>query len=40
MPKSFEEKLDEVPIVNVLVRFFKQLKLPGLEGLSFYDLSF
>ncbi|WP_298346654.1 YihY/virulence factor BrkB family protein [uncultured Algibacter sp.] len=38
MPKSFEEKLDEVPIVNVLVRFFKQLKLPGLEGLSFYDL--
>lgn len=38
MPKSFEEKLDKIPIVNVLVRFFKQLKLPGLEGLSFYDL--
>ncbi len=38
MPKSFEEKLDKVPVVNIMVRFFKQLKLPGLEGLSFYDL--
>ncbi|PWH81466.1 ribonuclease BN [Algibacter marinivivus] len=38
MPKSFEEKLDKIPVINILVRFFKQLKLPGLEGLSFYDL--
>jgi membrane protein len=38
MPKSFEDKLDKIPLVNILVRFFKQLKLPGLEGLSFYDL--
>ncbi|MFL1013483.1 YihY/virulence factor BrkB family protein [Flavisericum labens] len=38
MDKSLEDKLDKIPVVNVLVRFFKQIKLPGLEGLSFYDL--
>ncbi len=38
MTKPLEEKLDKIPVVNVVVRFFKQLKLPGLEGLSFYDL--
>ncbi|SFD37129.1 YihY/virulence factor BrkB family protein [Algibacter pectinivorans] len=38
MSRSLEEKLDKIPVVNVLVRFFKQIKLPGLEGLSFYDL--
>ncbi len=38
MAKPLEEKLDKIPVVNVVVRFFKQLKLPGLEGLSFYDL--
>ncbi|NJX15718.1 YihY/virulence factor BrkB family protein [Tamlana crocina] len=38
MAKALEEKLDKIPVVNVVVRFFKQLKLPGLEGLSFYDL--
>lgn len=38
MTKPVEDKLDKIPIINILVRFFKQIKLPGLEGLSFYDL--
>lgn len=38
MSKSIEDKLDKIPVVNVLVRFFKQIKLPGFEGLSVYDL--
>jgi len=38
MTKPLDEKLDKIPIVNILVRFFKRAKLPGLEGLSFYDL--
>jgi len=38
MSKPSDEKLGEIPVLNVLVRFFKRVKLPGLEGLSFYDL--
>lgn len=38
MTKPLEDKLEKIPILNVLARFFKQIKLPGLEGLSFYDL--
>ena len=38
MIKSIEDKLDKIPIVNLLVRFLKKIKLPGLEGLSLYDL--
>ena len=38
MTKPIEDKLDKIPIVNILVRFLKQIKLPGLEGLSLYDL--
>lgn len=38
MSESIEDKLDKIPIINVLVRFFKQIKLPGFEGLSVYDL--
>lgn len=38
MTKPLEEKLEKIPVVNVLVRFSKRAKLPGLEGLSFYDL--
>ena len=38
MTKPVEDKLNKIPILNILVRLFKQLKLPGLEGLSFYDL--
>ena len=38
MSDSLDEKLDKIPVINIFVRFLKQLKLPGLEGLSFYDL--
>jgi len=38
MTKPIEDKLEKIPLINLLVRFFKRIKLPGLEGLSFYDL--
>ena len=38
MTKPIEDKLDKIPVVNIVVRFLKRFKLPGLEGLSFYDL--
>ncbi|MBU2920733.1 YihY/virulence factor BrkB family protein [Winogradskyella psychrotolerans] len=38
MSKHIEDKLDKIPVLNLIVRFFKQIKLPGFEGLSVYDL--
>ncbi|MCB4809273.1 YihY/virulence factor BrkB family protein [Tamlana sp. 62-3] len=38
MSKPIEDRLNKIPIVNVLVGFLKKIKLPGLVGLSFYDL--
>jgi len=38
MSKEIEEKLDKIPVINLIIRFFKQIKLPGFEGLSIYDL--
>lgn len=38
MTKPIEDKLVKIPVINVLVRFLKKIKLPGLEGLSLYDL--
>ena len=38
MTKHIEDKLDKIPVINLIVRFFKQIKLPGFEGLSVYDL--
>ncbi|MBT8274176.1 MAG: YihY/virulence factor BrkB family protein [Bacteroidia bacterium] len=38
MSQPIEEKLDKIPVVNWLIRFLKQIKLPGFEGLSIYDL--
>ncbi len=38
MSKVIEDKLDKIPVLNLVVRFFKQVKLPGFEGLSIYDL--
>lgn len=38
MTKPIEDKLDRIPIVNLVVRILKKIKLPGLEGLSLYDL--
>lgn len=38
MTKVVEDKLAKIPVVNLLVLFFKKIKLPGFEGLSLYDL--
>ncbi len=38
MSVEIEEKLDKIPILNLVVRFLKKIKLPGFEGLSLYDL--
>jgi len=38
MSKKIEEKLDKIPVLNLVVRFFKKIRLPGFEGLSIYDL--
>ncbi len=38
MSKVVEDKLDKIPIINVLVKAGKKLVLPGFEGLSIYDL--
>ncbi|MFK7781080.1 YihY/virulence factor BrkB family protein [Psychroserpens sp.] len=38
MSKPIEDKLEKIPIVNLLVKFFKSIKLKVLEGLSLYDL--
>ena len=37
MSREIEDKLDKIPIINWLVRLLKRIKLPGFEGLSFYD---
>ncbi len=38
MSKEIEDKLEKIPIINVLVKFGKKVKIPGLEGMSLYDL--
>lgn len=38
MSVEIEQKLEKIPVINHLVRFMKRIKLPWLEGLSFYDL--
>ena len=38
MSQEIEEKLEKIPLVNWLVRLLKEIKLPGFEGLSIYDL--
>ena len=38
MSKEIEEKLDKIPVINWLVRLLKNIRLPGFEGLSIYDL--
>ena len=38
MSKPIEDKLEKIPVVNLLVKFFKSIKLKVLEGLSLYDL--
>jgi len=38
MSLEIEEKLEKIPVINHIVRLMKSIKLPWLEGLSFYDL--
>jgi membrane protein len=38
MTKRIEDKLDKIPVLNLVVRILKKIKLPGFEGLSVYDL--
>ncbi|MDO1500282.1 YihY/virulence factor BrkB family protein [Winogradskyella maritima] len=38
MSKTIEEKLARIPVINRVVEFSKAMKLPGLEGLSVWDL--
>jgi len=38
MTKEIEDKLEKIPVVNLLVRFGKSIKIPGLQGMSLYDV--
>jgi membrane protein len=38
MTKIIEDKLETIPIVNVLVKVGKKIKIIGLEGMSLYDV--
>lgn len=38
MSKEIEEKLNKIPILNKLVAFGKKIKIPGLVGMSLYDV--
>jgi membrane protein len=38
MTKEIEDSLNKIPIVNWLVRFTKKIKIPGLRGMSLYDV--
>ena len=38
MSKNVEEQLEKIPVINLLVRFMKRIKIPGLEGMSLYDI--
>ena len=39
MSQEIEIKLERIPIVRNFIRLLKRIKLPWLQGLSFYDLS-
>ncbi len=38
MSKATEDAISKIPIVNLIAKFFKKIKLPGLEGMSLYHL--
>jgi membrane protein len=38
MSKEVEEKLLNIPVINIIVRVFRRIILPGFNGLSLYDL--
>ena len=35
---SYEERLLKIPVVNWFVKVFKKIKVPGLEGMSLYEV--
>jgi len=39
MSVEIEKKLEKIPILNWAVKLLKNIKLPGFEGLSSYDLT-
>lgn len=38
MTNPIEKSLEKIPIVNWLIHLGKQIKIPGLEGMSLYDI--
>jgi membrane protein len=38
MTKRIEENIDKIPIINWLIRLVKKIKIPGLFGMSLYDV--
>jgi len=38
MSKEIEDKLVKIPVLNLMIRFFKTIKVPSLEGMSLYDV--
>tara|TARA_R110002050_G_scaffold13715_5_gene43716 strand:- start:1587 stop:2531 length:945 start_codon:yes stop_codon:yes gene_type:complete len=38
MSKEIEDKLKKIPIINILVHLGKKIKIPGLHGMSLYDV--
>ncbi|WP_109300073.1 YihY/virulence factor BrkB family protein [Aquimarina sp. AU474] len=38
MSKNIEDRLNKIPIINLMVKIGKKLVLPGFQGLSIYDL--
>lgn len=39
MSLEIEQRLEKIPMVNWFVRLLKNIRLPGFEGLSIYDLT-
>lgn len=39
MSKEIEARIEKIPVLRNLIRFPKKIKLPGLQGLSLYDLT-
>ena len=38
MTKQIESNLEKIPVLNLLVVFGKKIKVPGLQGMSLYDV--
>jgi membrane protein len=38
MTKPIEDNLEKIPVINVLVRICKKVKIPGLQGMSLYHV--